>query len=450
MLPSPLLLLAFLAVPQTPDAAWAPPPLEIEGHRAVPVDVLSLEARVVFDVGRRRARAEARMRFTLGEEGWPLFDLRQPEVEALSLDGAKLRPSRAAAVDRGGTCGTVRVLRKVLPAGGEHVLEMAYPLEQPASPGSIPIGWGKGRLSWDFWMSDLNPGRYLEQWFPSGFVHDRFPFTLELEVKGLETEHELVTNAEVEESGPGRWRLRFPAHYTPLSPMLVLVPAEEVEREVREVVLRDGRRITVDLCRRKEAPGSLDSLHEHIARDLQAFTDSTGPWAHGGRCTVYQWTGDRSMEYDGATTSSLGALSHEIFHSWYGRGVRPASQNDGWIDEAWTTWMTSPRRRGGRLAPEDPPVVLASADPWNRVTPGASYGAGARLFSRLARGLGEEALLRAMAAFFQERSPEPVTTKDLEEHLAEAAGSGGAPVVHALFERFVRGREVEVPAWPEG
>ena len=82
------------------------------------------------------------------------------------------------------------------------------------------------------------------------------------------------------------------------------------------------------------------------------------------------------MEYDGATTASVAALEHEVFHSWFGRGVKPARAADGWIDEAWTTWATAsqrseqPRFSAIELPLDDPPVVLYPPQhPWARHTP---------------------------------------------------------------------------------
>jgi hypothetical protein len=40
------------------------------------------------------------------------------------------------------------------------------------------------------------------------------------------------------------------------------------------------------------------------------------------------------MEYDGGTTTASGNLKHETYHTWWGRGLKPASQNDAWWDEA--------------------------------------------------------------------------------------------------------------------
>src|SRR5262249_38712217 len=74
---------------------------------------------------------------------------------------------------------------------------------------------------------------------------------------------------------------------------------------------------------------------------LQGFltTDSNGigEYMHGNRFVVYFAGG--GMEYDGGTTSSTGSLRHETHHSWWGRGLKPASQNDGWLDEAWTVYV---------------------------------------------------------------------------------------------------------------
>jgi len=46
------------------------------------------------------------------------------------------------------------------------------------------------------------------------------------------------------------------------------------------------------------------------------------------------------MEYDGGTTTGQAALQHETYHSWWGRGLKPASQPDAWIDEGWTFYYT--------------------------------------------------------------------------------------------------------------
>jgi hypothetical protein len=45
------------------------------------------------------------------------------------------------------------------------------------------------------------------------------------------------------------------------------------------------------------------------------------------------------MEYDGRTTTGQPALQHETYPSWWGRGLKPASQPDAWMDEGWTFYQ---------------------------------------------------------------------------------------------------------------
>jgi len=44
------------------------------------------------------------------------------------------------------------------------------------------------------------------------------------------------------------------------------------------------------------------------------------------------------MEYCGATMTEFSALGHELFHSYFARGVMPANGNSGWVDEALASW----------------------------------------------------------------------------------------------------------------
>ena len=48
---------------------------------------------------------------------------------------------------------------------------------------------------------------------------------------------------------------------------------------------------------------------------------------------------------DGGCTSPPGSLHHETFHSWWGRGIKPASQADGWWDEAWNVYHDGQKKK---------------------------------------------------------------------------------------------------------
>ncbi len=154
------------------------------------------------------------------------------------------------------------------------------------------------------------------------------------------------------------------------------------------------------------------------------------------------WGETRGMEYDGATTTSAPALEHEVFHSWFGRGVKPASASDGWIDEAMASWATASRRAAtGRFQAEplgldEEPSVLFPAHPWSRHTPREAYTAGSRLLSGVAHMAGGAAELRsALAAWYGSYGGGAASTQDLARHLSEWCGQDLRP----WWERYVYG-----------
>jgi hypothetical protein len=408
-------------------------------------DVTEVVAALRFDVAAGEATAMATVAFTMdGVSGCPALDLRQT-VTSLRLDGRPLDPAAWAPTDLGGgPDAQVRVLDVALPEGGEHRLEVEYPLGTPQAEGAEPIGWGDGGVRFDLWMSDLHPGRYLEMWVPAPLCHDRFALTVEVEVVGTDREHLLVTNAGGPPAPGRRWTTTYPAAFTALSPMLVLAPADEVEHRRAPLVLPGWPDpIDVVTARHVEVTADLAAVEADVCGWMAHHHTRFGPWAHGPTMTVVAWGPGRGMEYDGATTASVGAMEHEVFHSWFGRGIKPARASDGWIDEAWTTWSTSSRRAEGprfsaeELTLDEDPVVLCPAHPWSRFTPRASYASGARLFAGVAHLLGGADRLRsAMADLYTANRGGLVTTEGLLTHLQPGTEIDLGP----WWDRYVHGR----------
>ncbi len=209
----------------------APPPVALGGRLAVPIDIESLAAVVRFDVASQVAEVSARLEFRLdGPAGCPIFDLRQT-IGTASLDGSPLPADALAYRDLGaGYEARARVVDVTCPDGGLHLLEVSYLLGTPEATGALPVGWSPGGVSWDLLMSDLEPGRYLEMWFPANLCHDTLAIDIDVEVTGTDRPHVLLANGARRVRRPGRhWSLEYPRHYTSLSPLLVLVPEDEVE-----------------------------------------------------------------------------------------------------------------------------------------------------------------------------------------------------------------------------
>lgn len=423
----------------------APPPIINDGRSVVTVDVTRVDASLLFDVGAAAAAATATVDFVVdGPGGHPALDLRQ-EIGELRLDGRRLDGDAMAPTDLGGGPGAaMRVLDVALEAGSRHQLTFSYALARPEAEGAVPVAWDEGGVRFDLWMSDLMAGRYLEMWVPAPLCHDRFALGVEVSVTGTSRPHLLVTNAGGALSPGQRWKVAYPASFTSLSPMLVLAPADEVEWRSRDVTLPGrARPLEVRCARHAEVDADLAAVESDVAAWVTYLQARYGSWAHGDTMTAFVWAPGRGMEYDGATTAAVAALEHEVFHSWFGRGVKPARASDGWIDEAWTTWSTASRRtEGARYASEDlgldaEPVLLCPPDPWSRHTPRESYVSGSRFFSAMAARLGGPGRLRsAMAAFYMANRGGLITTDGLQRHLQSFSDIDLDP----WWARYVHGR----------
>jgi hypothetical protein len=418
------------------------------GRLAVPIDMARLVASVRLDAASQVAEVSARLEFRLdGPAGCPVFDLRQPVREA-SLDGSPLPPDALAHCDMGaGENARMRVVDVACPDGSAHRLELGYRLGTPQATGAVPIGWSPGGVSWDLFMSDLEPGRYLEMWFPANLCHDTLQIDLDVEVVGTDRPHLLLANGAVDEKRPGaHWGVRYPRRYTSLSPLLVLVPADEVEvRQARTEAA--GRRLGLTVAALAGTAGDLDAVMADTSAWLAYFAARYGRF-NGREFLAVLWGEPRGMEYDGATTTSAPALEHEVFHSWFGRGVKPAGASDGWIDEAMASWATVSRRAaGGRFQAEElgldeEPSLLCPPHPWSRHTPREAYAGGSRLLSGLAYMAGGAAQMRsALAAWYGAYRGGAASTADLARHLGTWCGRDLSP----WWDRYVYGAGAEAP-----
>jgi hypothetical protein len=414
----------------------------------VPIDIEQLVASVRFDVASRVADVSARLELRLdGPSGCPVFDLRQP-IGTASLDGAALPPYALGHHDMGaGEDARMRVVDVTCSDGARHLLELSYGLGTPEATGAPAIGWSAGGVSWDLLMSDLEPGRYLEMWFPANLCHDTLRIELDVEVTGTDRPHVLLANGAIEEHRKGaHWSVRYPRHYTSLSPLLVLVPADEVEVR-RAQAVAGGSQLGLTVAALAGPGTDLDAVVADTSAWLAYFAARYGRFPADEYLAVL-WGEARGMEYDGATTTSVPALEHEVFHSWFGRGVKPACASDGWIDEAMASWATASRRApAGRFQAEalgldEPATVLYPAHPWSRHTPREAYTAGSRLLSGVAYLAGGAAQLRsALAAWYGAHGGGAASTQDLARHLGEWCGRDLSP----WWDRYVHGADGATP-----
>jgi hypothetical protein len=340
----------------------------------------------------------------------------------------------------GGSGAELRILDRWLLAGSENTLRLIYELATPDSEGSNPIGWNGDRLSFDFWFSDLYAGRYLEMWFPANLIFDEFRFDLEVRLVNTGIEHTLITNGAVTDLGDKHWHIEFPDYYIACSPMLVIEATDRLEQRIGTVTpLGSTHAITLNTYRSTSVTANLATVESDVAAFISGNITNVGPYLHGERFTTYIWPHTtRSMEYAGGVTTALTALEHEVFHSWFARGITPARQNDSWLDEAWTTYSTSSNRFAViPLGMFQSPVTLASRNPFNRATPfPEAYSQGFTLFAGIAAEIGLADLKAAMCEFYMLYLCQPVTTEQLLTHLLVWSRS---MVITDYFYRYVYG-----------
>lgn len=422
----------------------APLATTVDGLVAVPIDIQHLEASFEFDAAASMCIVDATIDFIMGPtDGNPIFDLRQT-IDDAWLDGSTIAPALLDHHDFGGGADArMRIVETALPAGTAHTLRLVYTLALPdadnSSSGPPTYDWNGDRLNLKFWYTDLRPGRYLDAWLPGNLIFDQFSTHLDIRILNSAVDHILISNGTQTDVAANHWDVSFPDWFTVCSSFLRIHPSDEVESQTGTVFLSGSGNVDVHTYKLQGDPTDLAVQQVNIMNMLQSNVAGIGPFAHDNRFTVF-FDSPSGMEYNGATKTTVSLLEHEIYHSWWGRGVQPASQNDGWWDEGWTTFVTT----GAGSVPfdfSDPSLELYSQNQWVRTTSSLSYTGGKDIFAGLSALMGRPALDSAMSAFYTERTRKLATTLELEG--AMLCSAADETVVDA-FHRFVYGFEEPV------
>ncbi|TDE17343.1 hypothetical protein [Dyadobacter psychrotolerans] len=421
----------------------APPATLNSGMMCVPIDISHIEANMVFDLSNHTAKGDAFIKYLTGSvSGCPIFDLRQTITEIFEDDSLVATPlNKIFTADFGGGANAgMKVLKQTLPANSAHKLRLKYNIGIPdaSTAGSYQphVDFTGNRLVFNFGFTDLGAGRYLESFAPANLVYDQYSIEINVRLVNSTVSHSVITNGIVTSLGFNNWKISFPTTSTALSTLLEIRPADTLTCQSDTVLLPvSGQTVTITAW--KPATSALDLATQLAAvkSRLIGNENNFGPYSHGNRFTVFLNTG--GMEYDGATTTSPGSLSHEVFHSWWARGIKPSSQPDAWWDEAWTTYYDG---GGGNLSFPfnfaNAPVELCPRNPWIRITAPGSYDAGNTFWKGISALIGNIALRSLMKSFYVKYKSTLVSTTQIESYLL--AKSGNATIVDA-FHKFIYG-----------
>jgi len=321
------LLASSFALASSNDLTHRPKSFSTSNGKAVFADFTEAVYKITYDVTEKKASVQALIKFNLPEAGLPIFDSVSVPT-SIELDGIKVSvietqtPSNET---------SLRMINKNTKEGG-HELMISVPLTE------LVEFTGTGVKS-AFWTSDLSSREFLELYMPANFEFDQVKMTFIVKYIGATSKHVIYTNGVTESLGDWTYKISYPEYYTASSIFFHTVPegsTNELRFSLKSV---DGRDVPAVVYTAKSAWGGgkdLEALKSETAEVFHELEGDYGAFPHPS-ITVYN-AGSGGMEYCGATMTSRSALGHELFHSYFARGMMPANGNSGWLDEAFASW----------------------------------------------------------------------------------------------------------------
>lgn len=363
------LLLSGYALAQKNDLSHRPKSFTTSAGKAVFVDFISADYDITYNAEKKAANVVATIKFNAPEAGLPIFDSYEPPSSVI-LDGVDVT---AMEVKTPSNETTVRVMGKSVTTGSHTAV--------------ITVGMGtlieytNGGVKSAFWTSDLSERRYLERYMPASFEYDQVKMTFNLGFVGTTARQKFYTNGVVKEAkrnGKNITTVTFPPYFNASSIFFHTVPegtTDELRFSLKSV---DGREIPAVVYYGRSSWGSvsLQKLKDRATEVFHELEGDYGAWPHPSLTILNAGAG--GMEYCGATMTDFSALGHEMFHSYFARGVMPANGNSGWLDEALASWRDDGYQTLGTLSGSS---QMSSHPYYTRTTDRAAYTFGERFMS---------------------------------------------------------------------
>ncbi len=401
----------FLAAALVTGAAHAnlhlaPPDFNLGSQRAVFVDITHANYSITYDSKKGTATARSELRFTQTKKGYPLFDL-VPVPRNLVLNGTR---TTQRLINLPGNVSKMRLIGRELNPG-DHVVTMEHNITANTS-----FSRGGGVRS-AFWIRDLTERKFLEQYLPGNLEFDQHSRTLEVNFTGKKNfNQELHANGGVAKTSNKSWRIEFPAWYTSACVYFHTYPKGAFSIRRFTVKSIDGRDVPFTTY-----SGLIPNISDFSKYAVEVFHElekDYGPWPHP--FFIAYGAGRGGMEHAGATMTSIGALDHEMLHSYFAKGVMPANGNSGWIDEGIARWRDNGYNRSsvpGKAA------NLAGHSPYQRNTDDRGYAVGSGLFAYLDWMMQDKGGLKPfLRGYFQTYKYTQVTTEHLKNNLEFFSG----------------------------
>jgi hypothetical protein len=340
------------------------------------------------------------------QPGRPLFDL-VPNPKEVFLNGL---PVRTEAIKDPDQQTTLRII-DLKTAPGKYTLKVKHEI-------TTNVVFDERGVASGFWMSDLNDRRYLEQYLPSNLEFDQYRMKSRVRIINANgAQHVLKTNGKVTKIDENDFEVVYPNFYTTSSMFFHLFPENNSATNIQFYYTSiDGRKIPVDIY-------TLYTPDEFVAdtkKILAELEEDYGPFPHD-QLIIYGNALSGGMEYSGATSTSLKALGHELFHSYHARALMPANGNAGWMDEAIARWRDNKYPLVEKLTFES--TRLAGRSVWTRMTDRMAYTEGSAFLSWIAFRMDQKGLnfKKFLRDYFDKFKFTTVSTELFRDELSKAS-----------------------------
>jgi hypothetical protein len=406
------LILGFLltgtALAQRNDLSHRPRSFSTPAGKAVFVDFINADYAINYNVREKTANVVATIKFNAPESGHPIFDSVEMPT-SVTLDG---EVTGATLTKTPGNETTVRYIDKEV-STGSHTAVISVPL-------TALVDFSGGGVKSAFWTSDLDERNFLERYMPASLEYDQVKMTFAVSFEGGGTQ-KIYTNGDMKQTkvlGKNVTKITYPEHYNASSIFFHTVPTsatQEVRFTLRSV---DGRNIPAVVYKGGTLSSALSKLKEKAEQVFHELEGDYGAWPHDS-LIIYN-AGMGGMEYCGATMTDASALGHEMFHSYFARGVMPANGNAGWLDEALASWRDDGYQSSTTLSGSS---RMSGHPYYTRITDDAAYTFGEQ-FMRLMDGKTKEkgGLKPFMRYMVEEKKFAPLFVEEFIEEMNKFYG----------------------------
>lgn len=409
------------------DQDKLPASFSFNNSRAVFADFHKATYNITYDVGAKSASAVALIELKSLESGHLIFDS-LTEPMSITLDGQK---TTATLTKTPNNETSVRVI-DLASSAGLHTLKIQLPLTNMLNFTDSGVHHG-------MWFGDLEDRAYMERFLPSNFIFDRVPVIYNIHFVGAD-EQIIYSNGKVTKLSATDYSVEFSQDYNFTCQYFHTVPKGTTVDTRFTFKSIDGRDVPVVIYRMEDGTDQSAYLEQLKLKTLSIIDElekDYGAWPHEDLTIYITASPTGGMEYSGATITSEKALGHELFHSYFARGVMPSDGNSGWIDEALARWRDNGYQS---LTLLDGSSSMGNHGAYNRVTDRLAYSFGERFMALLDGTFTDKGGLKPfLREMIQTKTFDPLSNDDFMTLMNSFYGAR----TNDLFGRYILGESTQ-------